>query len=276
MKRSGEKGQAQRKSIRLAALRFKAKNMSRPRFARCSSKNMSDIIEISSSTQETGTCDSTRSLTSPIDSQNNEISSSLNTSHSPHTSSFNIAACHAAPIQFQAPEDFDNLINSMDVFLSRPLPIASVLPPATDHAMSLQEQMTEAKHKLSLLIAEVNPVTLSANKVSELSFLSSLLKNDTSLTPEQRSMLMLIDEMPFACKELGEAKKVEDEADKFFADLNGNVSLATRLKNDYNEAKEKEGLLEADVKSCSLEMERIDKQIVDLQGQRAKLSTTIV
>lgn len=272
--RIGGRGNTRRKSQRLTAFKLRSNNSSR-QIAQSSSKNMSDIIDICSSTEEMGTCESTSDyLKSPTDSQNTQVSSSHNTSSPAQILSVG-AACHS-PKEFQAkviPEDFDKLLNSMDDFLSQPLPIASVLPPATDHSVTVQEEMAKARKKLSLFLALDNPVILSSTKLSELSFLSSKLKKDPSLSSEQHSMLQLIDEIPFGSKEFREAKKVADEADKFFADLKSNIDLATTLKNDYNESKGKEALLEAEVNCSSLEIEKIDKQIAKLQAQRAALGS---
>ncbi|KAL6343475.1 hypothetical protein AAG906_024840 [Vitis piasezkii] len=162
------------------------------------------------------------------------------------------------------PEDFDNFVDSLDDMLAQPLPEAPLSPPATDNYQAFEDEIAEARIKLSSLLAMDFHLLVSSKDLKELVLLSSKLQKDPSLNADQLSKLKLIEEIP-----------VTEEVNKFFADLTSSMDKATSLRNEYNASKEDIAMLQVDINSSLSTLEEIDDQIAKLQSRRAELSTAL-
>lgn len=235
-----------------------------------SSKEVKDIIDLSSCSDGTGSCKSTTDNSkSSTDSENTQVSSSQNTG-SPAQSSKDSTPCQSSKeLQSETiPNDSDMLIDSADDSLCQSLPKSSDVAPVTDQAATTQEKMSEARNKLLLLLAKDNPVMRSSVKLSEIKHLWSLLKTDSNLDADQHEILKLIDEIPLAWKEFQENEKIAEEADKFSEDLETNIAWAGTLENEYNESKGYKYILQKEFDSISQKIKKVDEQISELQSQR--------
>ncbi|KAL3507883.1 hypothetical protein ACH5RR_033265 [Cinchona calisaya] len=169
------------------------------------------------------------------------------------------------------PEDFDNFLDSLDEILSLPIARAelSSLSPLE------REGMAETRAKLSSLLAIGFSSLVASNKINELTALASKLKNDPALTLGELSMLNLILEVPLTSNSFLEAKKLSEQADKFFADLEAKMANVASLRTEYNKAKQQLELSQAEEASALLALLEIDEQIAALQSRRATITQTV-
>ncbi|RVX05897.1 hypothetical protein CK203_023895 [Vitis vinifera] len=154
------------------------------------------------------------------------------------------------------PEDFDNFVDSLDDMLAQPLPEALLSPSATDNYQASEDEIAEARIKLSSLLAMDFHLLVSSKDLKELALLSSKLQKDPSLDADQLSKLKLIEEIPVT-------------------DLTSSMDKATSLRNEYNASKEDIAMLQVDINSSLSTLEEIDDQIAKLQSRRAELSTAL-
>ncbi|XP_034711410.1 uncharacterized protein LOC117933933 [Vitis riparia] len=173
------------------------------------------------------------------------------------------------------PEDFDNFVDSLDDMLAQPLPEALLSPSATDNYQASEDEIAEARIKLSSLLAMDFHLLVSSKDLKELALLSSKLQKDPSLDADQLSKLKLIEEIPVTGKVFLEAMQIKEEVNKFFADLTSSMDKATSLRNEYNASKEDIAMLHVDINSSLSTLEEIDDQIAKLQSRRAELSTAL-
>ena len=173
------------------------------------------------------------------------------------------------------PEDLDNFVDSLDDMLAQPLPEALLSPSATDNYQASEDEIAEARIKLSSLLAMDFHLLVSSKDLKELALLSSKLQKDPSLDADQLSKLKLIEEIPVTGKVFLEAMQIKEEVNKFFADLTSSMDKATSLRNEYNASKEDIAMLQVDINSSLSTLEEIDDQIAKLQSRRAELSTAL-
>lgn len=236
-------------------------------------KEVKDIIDLSSRSNRTGSCDPTADNSqSAVDSQNIQALSSQNTGSQ---SSKDGTYCHSpkeSPSKL-IPNDSEILDNSANNLLSRSLPKSSDVGPINDQSATSQNKMFEARSKLLLLLGTDNPDMCSSINLSKIMHLWSLLETDPNIDADRHGILKLIDEIPLAWKEFKRNKKISEVADKFSKDLETNIARATTLENEYNESKGYEYILYKELDSISLDIEKIDEQISALQSRRDELSS---
>ena len=232
-------------------------------------------------------CDQVSSPGAPISPATDFEGDQLSTRQSPVTQAGSFVACSNSscdmpqkelpqgPEDKVIPEDFDSFLDSLDDMLSSPLPKGPLSPPAADNYQISEDDIGEARKKLSSILAMDFHLLVSSKDLEELALLSSKLQKDPNLSADQISKLELIEEIPAIGKDFLETKQTMEEVDKFFANLTSNVDKATSLRNEYNASKENIAVLQDDIKSCLSNLEEIHVQISELQSREADLSTSI-
>ncbi|KAK6117172.1 hypothetical protein DH2020_049051 [Rehmannia glutinosa] len=168
-------------------------------------------------------------------------------------------------------EDFEFYLNSLDDILSDSVSRA----PNSVSAEMQMDDFTKARKELSSLLAMGFPSLVNSNKLSEVTNLSSKLQFDPYLSQEELSMLNLIREIPLASKDFLDAKRVTEEASKFFAELEAKKANINERKNEYILSKGKISLLQAEEAAASLTIQEIDEQIAVLQSRKAVLAAVV-
>ncbi|XP_010649911.1 uncharacterized protein LOC100257987 isoform X3 [Vitis vinifera] len=244
------------------------------------------IIDLCSLSKESETSDPTnQDLRSTTDFECDQVSSH----QVPISPAGSFVACCNSPVSCGVPhteltqgsedkvipEDFDNFVDSLDDMLAQPLPEAPLSPPATDNYQAFEDEIAEARIKLSSLLAMDFHLLVSSKDLKELVLLSSKLQKDPSLNADQLSKLKLIEEIPVTGKDYLETMQIIEEVNKFFADLTSSMDKATSLRNEYNASKEDIAMLQVDINSSLSTLEEIDDQIAKLQSRRAELSNAL-
>uniref|UniRef100_A0A2C9W8H1 DUF7081 domain-containing protein n=1 Tax=Manihot esculenta TaxID=3983 RepID=A0A2C9W8H1_MANES len=171
------------------------------------------------------------------------------------------------------PEDFDNYLNSLEDILTQP--VSGNLSSASMDSYTAQNEMAEARSKLSSLLVMDFPSLVLSNKISELANLASKLRKDPTLNAEQLVKLKLIEEISSFTEVFLESRELIEQVDDFFATLEAKKAKVASLKKEYNELKEKTDQLQAQVDSNLMTVQEIDNQIALLQSRRAELTNAI-
>lgn len=176
-----------------------------------------------------------------------------------------------------APNDFSNYLNSLEVVLNQQLPENPLTPSSKNDSFNLTrvDEYAEARKNLSSILSMDFALLVSPKVLSKLTVLSSKVQEDPNLSEDQLSKLKLIEEIPLVSKDFLEAKGMIEHANKFFVDLEANVAKAFLLRNEYNELKEEEVRLQAEVDSTSLAIKEVDDQIAQLEAKKSELSRLI-
>jgi uncharacterized protein YoxC len=252
-----------------------------------SSKDMDGVIDLCSLDEETMSSESIdKDLKGISDSKCNQVQVYQQNNISPDHSF--LPTCHSSTairgLHMENPqespvdtivEDFDNYLDSLEDILAPPPHEPSSLHIATTNYLAVEHEMAESRRKLSSLLNMDFSSLVSSGNLSELTILASKLRKDPSLNVDQLIKLKLIEEIPLISGAFLETKGVIEQADKFFADLEGKKAKVTPLKNEYRELKDKAGQLQREIDSSSTAVQEIDDQIAQLQSRRAELSSTI-
>lgn len=165
-------------------------------------------------------------------------------------------------------EEFDNYVDALDEILSLPL--------SRDLAPFKRDEVIPVREKLSSLLAVDFPSLISSEEHSKLAAECALkLQSEPNLSPQERSMIMLIQEIPFIRKRFLEAKETSNEANKFFAELDSKIVLAASMKEKYIKSKQEMGVLQEEERSLLLAMTETDEQIAKLQSYRSSLAQAV-
>ncbi|XP_051129180.1 uncharacterized protein LOC127250066 [Andrographis paniculata] len=168
-------------------------------------------------------------------------------------------------------EDFDNYLNSLDDILYQSVPEA---PTLDSSLLETEVDFARVREELSSLLSHDLSSLFSSNKLPLVTSLSSKLRSDPDLTLEELSMLDLILEIPDVSNHFLSAKQVKSEASKFFADLETNIALVSKLKSKYTLSKDKIAVLQAEI-AYSPTIQEIDEQISKLQARRDVLAKAV-
>lgn len=172
------------------------------------------------------------------------------------------------------PEDFDNYLNSLEDILAQPVSENQGPSASTDFYTS-QNEMAEARSKLSSLLVMDFPSLVLSKHIFELTTLASKLRKDPSLNAEQLVKLKLVEDISTFSEVFLESRELIEQVDEFFATLEARKAKVASLKNEYNELKEKADQLQAQVDSNLMTVQEIDHQIALLQSRRVELTDAI-
>ncbi|WRX20870.1 hypothetical protein QQP08_013357 [Theobroma cacao] len=172
-------------------------------------------------------------------------------------------------------EEFDTYLNSLDDMLGKPLCEEPFTHPLMPNSFAAEEEMFEARRKLSSFLDMDFPSLICFKDLDELTSLASKLRKDPTLTAEQLVKLKLIEEIPSFCEVFLENRDVMEQADKFFTALEDNKAKVTSLRQEYSELKEQVTHLQSEVDSNTSTVQEIDNQIAQLKSRRAELTRTI-
>lgn len=170
-------------------------------------------------------------------------------------------------------EDFDNYLNSLDDILYQLVPKA----PTLDSSLLETDEdfFARARAELSSLLSQDLSSLITSDKLPIVTDLSSKLRSDPDLTLEELSVLDLILEIPLVSDDLQNAKEVKAEARKFYADLETNIALVSKLKNKYTLSKDKLAVLQAENALNLPTVEEIDEQLAKLRSRRGELAKAL-
>ncbi|KAL3648967.1 hypothetical protein CASFOL_005370 [Castilleja foliolosa] len=168
-------------------------------------------------------------------------------------------------------DDFEFYLNSLDDILSDSVP----QPPNSDSARPQTDDITKARDDLSSLLSTGFKSLVNSDKLSEITNLSSKLQFDPNLTPEEISILNLVQEIPSASKDFLEAQRVTAQASKFFSELKSKKSGIEKRKHEFILSKGKIALLQGEEAAASSAIREIDEQIAVLQSRKAVLSAVV-
>ena len=171
--------------------------------------------------------------------------------------------------------EFDNYLNSLDDILAQPLSEEPFFHPAMHNSFATEDEMAEARTKLSSLLDMDFPSLICFKDLDELASLAAKLQEDPTLTAEQLVKLKLTEEIPSFCVVFLENREAIEQADKFFAALEVNKAKVTSLRQEYSELKEQVIHLQSEVDSNTLILQEIDDQIAKLKSHRTELTRTI-
>ncbi|XP_022762079.1 uncharacterized protein LOC111307961 [Durio zibethinus] len=171
--------------------------------------------------------------------------------------------------------EFDNYLNSLDDMLAQPLSEEPFSHPEMHNSFADEDEMAEARKKLSSLLDMDFPSLICFKDLDELTSLASKLRKDPTLTAEQLVKLKLIEEIPSYCEVFLENRGVMEQAHKFFTTLEVNKAKVTSLRQEYSELKEQVTHLQSEVDSNTLTVQEIDDQIAQLKSRRAQLTRLI-
>ncbi|XP_022738861.1 uncharacterized protein LOC111291407 [Durio zibethinus] len=172
-------------------------------------------------------------------------------------------------------EEFDNYLNSLDDILAQPLSEEPFSLPAMHNFFAAEDEMAEARMKLSSFLDMDFPSLICFKDLDELTRLASKLRKDPALNAEQLVKLKLIEEIPSFCEVFLENREVMGQADKFFTALEVNKAEVTSLRQEYTVLKEQVTHLQSEVDSNTLILQEIDDQIEQLKSHRAELTRII-
>ncbi|CAN0887033.1 hypothetical protein LINGRAHAP2_LOCUS15504 [Linum grandiflorum] len=178
-----------------------------------------------------------------------------------------------AEFNIEIPADFDNYLDSLEDIISQPLSestsaaqsTAMESPPVPD------DEMAEARHRLSSLLVMDFPTLVSSSNFSELSPLATKLLNDPRLTAEEIVKLKLIQEIPSFREVFLESREIINHVDQQFAMLEANKSKVASLKSEYSELKEKTDQLQGQIDANLSTVDEINREIARLKARRAEL-----
>ncbi|KDP40186.1 hypothetical protein JCGZ_02184 [Jatropha curcas] len=172
------------------------------------------------------------------------------------------------------PEDFDNYLNSLEDILTQPVSETQV-PSDTIESSVIQNEMAEARSRLSSLLAMDFPSLVSSDHIFELTTLASKLRSDPNMNAEQLVKLKLVEEITSFSEVFLESRELIEQVDEFFATLEAKKAKVASLKNEYSELRDKADQLQSQVDSNLSTVQEIDNQIALLQSRRAELTNAI-
>ncbi|CAN1193110.1 hypothetical protein LINPERPRIM_LOCUS28153 [Linum perenne] len=176
----------------------------------------------------------------------------------------------------EIPEDFDNYLNSLEDIIAQPLSESTIAQgKIMESRVADDDEMAEARHRLSSLLVMDFPTLVLSRNFSELAPLATKLQNDPRMTAEQLVKLKLIEEIPSFRKVFLESREIIDQVDRQFGTLEANKSKVASLKSEYSELKEKTDQLQAQIDGNLSTVEEINKEIARLEAQRAELINAI-
>uniref|UniRef100_A0A2P2KCA1 Uncharacterized protein MANES_03G177600 n=2 Tax=Rhizophora mucronata TaxID=61149 RepID=A0A2P2KCA1_RHIMU len=182
---------------------------------------------------------------------------------------------HVAPEEFAPiPEDFDDYLNSLDDMIAQSLS-ESIVPSSTTDSYAAEDEMAEARSKLSSLLVMDFPSLVLSKNLPEVVSLASKVKKDPCLSAEQLVKLKLIEEIPSFSEVFLDSREIVNQVDSMFVALEANKAKATNLKTEYNDLKEKADELQMQVDSSLVAVKEIDSQIAQLQNLRSELISKI-
>ncbi|CAL1411336.1 unnamed protein product [Linum trigynum] len=173
------------------------------------------------------------------------------------------------------PEDFDNYLNSLEDIIAQPFSDGIVAGQSTTMARDSppvdDDEIAEARHRLSSLLVMDFPTLVSSKNFSELLALASKLQNDPRLTAEQLVKLKLIEEMSSFREVFHESRDIIVQIDRHYGTLEANKAKVASLKSEYSELKDKTDQLQAQIDGNLSTVQDIDNEIARLQVRRAEL-----
>ncbi|GFP84041.1 hypothetical protein PHJA_000547700 [Phtheirospermum japonicum] len=155
-------------------------------------------------------------------------------------------------------DDFEFYLNSLDDILSDSAP----RPPNSELARLQTDDFAKARHNLSSLLSIGFTSLANSDKLSEITNLTSKLHFDPNLTPEELSILNLVQEIPSASKDFLEAQRAKK------------LRIEER-KQEFILSKGKIALLQGEEAAASSTIREIDEQIAVLQSRKAVLAAVV-
>ncbi|XP_039067820.1 uncharacterized protein LOC120213832 [Hibiscus syriacus] len=174
--------------------------------------------------------------------------------------------------------EFDNYLNSLDEILvpTKPSSEETASQQAETHdIVAAEDEMAEARRKLSSLLDMDFPSLICFKDLDELASLASKLRKDPTLTAEQLVKLKLIQEIPTFCEVFLENRGVMEQADKFFTALEDNKAKVNSLKQEYSKLKQEVTDAQSEMDSSAAAVQDIDNKIAELKAQRTELTKLI-
>ncbi|CAN1807863.1 hypothetical protein LINPERHAP1_LOCUS25200 [Linum perenne] len=170
------------------------------------------------------------------------------------------------------PEDFDNYLKSLEDIIAQPLSDStSVQQSTTKESPVADEDIAEARHRLSSLLVMDFPSLVLSTNYTELPALATKLRKDPHLTAEQLVKLKLIEEIPSFREVFLESREIIDQVDRQFGTLDANKAKVASLKSEYSELKYKTDELQAQIDNNLETVREIDNEIARLQARKAEL-----
>ncbi|GLT60326.1 hypothetical protein SLA2020_330970 [Shorea laevis] len=168
-------------------------------------------------------------------------------------------------------EEFDNYLDSLDDILAQPQSEGPVSYPASINSSVQEDEMAEARIRLSLLLDMDFASLIRSQDLTELTSLASKLRKDPNLSAEQLVKLKLVEEIPSFSEVFLQNKEVMEKAEKFFETLDVNKANVTSLRKEYSELKEQVSQLESEMNANSFSIQEIDAQIAQLKSCRDEM-----
>ncbi|GLU08882.1 hypothetical protein SLE2022_257660 [Rubroshorea leprosula] len=165
-------------------------------------------------------------------------------------------------------EEFDNYLDSLDDILAQPQTEGPASYPASINSSVQEDEMAEARIRLSLLLDMDFASLIRSQDLTELTSLASKLRKDPNLSAEQLVKLKLVEEIPSFSEVFLQNKELMEQADKFFETLEVNKANVTSLRKEYSELKQQVSQLESEMNANSLSIREIDAQIAQLKSRR--------
>ncbi|CAI0466170.1 unnamed protein product [Linum tenue] len=176
------------------------------------------------------------------------------------------------------PEDFDNYLQSLEDIIAQPFSdniVAAQSTTMTRDPPVDDDEIAEARHRLSSLLVMDFRTLVSSKNFSELPALASKLRNDPRLTAEQLVKLKLIEEISSFREVFLESRDIIDQIDRHYGTLDANKAKVASLKSEYSELKDKTDQLQAQIDGNMSTVHDIDNEIARLQARRAELISAV-